>query len=172
MGTPFLVQNLIKLWNEKAPPEFSGVDLPFKRPSEEIKKIQDALKRNPNGDWWGRVISRLHDLPFVKGTNDRGGKITLDVMVRDAEKILDGKYGGGLGEGKAVPRLKAALKEADPFCAACKGTGVVENVSSGGTGTLKCAPRPPPGKTNLRPSGPLTAPPRPANSHPKEREGG
>jgi len=38
---------------------------------------------------------------------------------------------------------------------------------AGSTGTLKCAPRPPPNKVNQLLSGPLTAPPRPANGHPK-----
>jgi len=38
---------------------------------------------------------------------------------------------------------------------------------TGSTGTLKCAPKPPPGKINLRRTGPLTAPPRPAKGPPK-----
>lgn len=91
-GPSFSPQLLAELWNEKAPPELPKISLPFKRKPKDLDKIKDALKRNPEKEWWLRVILLLHDLPFVKGFNDRGWKITLDVMVRDAEKILDGKY--------------------------------------------------------------------------------
>jgi len=93
-GLSLSPQDLAKLWNEKAPPELCRVDLPFNRKRNDLEKIKDALKRNPDKEWWLRVILLLHDLPFVRGFNDRGWKMTLDVMVRDAEKILDGKYVG------------------------------------------------------------------------------
>ena len=91
---PFRVKGLAQLWNEKAPPELSRVDLPFTRKESDLNKIRDAVKRHPTKEWWERVILMLYNLPFVRGENDRGWKITLDVMVRDAEKILDGKYVG------------------------------------------------------------------------------
>jgi hypothetical protein len=40
---------------------------------------------------------------------------------------------------------------------------------AGSTGTLKCAPGPPPGKTNQLRTGPLTAPPRPAKGDPRQK---
>jgi len=91
---PFSHQDLAQLWNEKAPVELSRVTLPFSRKERDMKKIRDALKRHPEKEWWERVILILYNLPFVRGDNDRGWKITLDVMVRDAELILDGKYAG------------------------------------------------------------------------------
>jgi len=91
---PFRVKDLAQLWNEKAPPELSRVNLPFTRKESDLNKIRDAVKRHPTKEWWERVILMLYNLPFVRGENDRGWKITLDVMVRDAEKILDGKYVG------------------------------------------------------------------------------
>ena len=91
---------LAKIWNEKAPPECKKVSTPFTRKPKDLDKIKDALKRNPDPQWWERVILLLHSLPFVRGHNNRGWKITLDVMVRDAELILDGKYEGGSADGK------------------------------------------------------------------------
>lgn len=90
----FSKQDLAVLWNEKAPPELPRVNLPFTRKEKDMVKIRDALKRHPEKEWWERVILLLWELPFVRGTNDRGWKITLDVMVRDADLILDGKYAG------------------------------------------------------------------------------
>jgi len=43
---------------------------------------------------------------------------------------------------------------------------------AGDTGTPKSTPRPPPGKIKLRRTGPFTAPPRPANGHPRGKAGG
>ena len=40
---------------------------------------------------------------------------------------------------------------------------------AGDTGTLRCAPRPPPRKINLRRTGATTTPPRPAKGAPKEK---
>lgn len=97
---PFRPSNLAILWNEKAPPECKRVAIPFKRKPKDLDKIKDALKRNPDEQWWERIILLLHSLPFTRGHNKRGWKITLDVMVRDAELILDGKYEGGDNYGK------------------------------------------------------------------------
>jgi hypothetical protein len=91
--------DLAKLWNEKAPPECKRVALPFKRAKKDLDKIKDALKRNPDPQWWERIVLLLHNLPFVRGHNKRGWKITIDVLVRDAELILDGKYEGTYGKG-------------------------------------------------------------------------
>jgi hypothetical protein len=90
---------LAEIWNEKAPPECKRVSMPFKRKKADLDKIKDALKRNPDPAWWERVILLLHNLPFVRGHNKRGWKITIDVLVRDAELILDGKYEGTYGKG-------------------------------------------------------------------------
>jgi len=90
---------LAKIWNEKAPPECKRVSMPFKRKKADLEKIKDSLKRNPDPEWWERIVLLLHNLPFVRGHNRRGWKITLDVMVRDAELILDGKYEGTYGKG-------------------------------------------------------------------------
>jgi len=90
---------LAKIWNEKAPPECKKVSIPFTRKPKDLEKIKDALRRNPDPQWWERVVLLLHILPFVRGHNGRGWKITLDVMVRDAELILDGKYEGTYGKG-------------------------------------------------------------------------
>jgi len=106
-GLSFSPQKLAELWNDKAPPELRRVTLPFNRKPKDMEKIRDALKRNPGAEWWERVILLLHDLPFVRGQNDRSWKITLDVMVRDAEKILDGKYAGGKPAGKQAGRVAA-----------------------------------------------------------------
>lgn len=82
--------------------------MPFNRKPKDMEKIRDAIKRNPEVDWWERVVLSLYSLPFVKGINDRGWKMTLDVMVRDAEKILDGKYSGGK---PPQPKTWEAIKE-------------------------------------------------------------
>ncbi len=102
----FHVQDLARLWNDKAPPELSRVDMPFSRTEKDMVKIRNALKRHPTKDWWERVILFLWNLPFVRGDNDRLWKITLDVMVRDAEKILDGKYASGSRKPKGFQALQ------------------------------------------------------------------
>ena len=99
---------LADLWNTKAPPECPRVDLPFKRNDKDMAKIKNSLKRNPDPKWWERLIIELFNLPFVRGENDRGWVITLDVMVRDAEKIMDGKYSGGP---KRIPKSLEGLRE-------------------------------------------------------------
>lgn len=90
---------LAEIWNEKAPPECKRVSMPLKRKKADMDKIKDAVKRNPDSAWWERLILLLHNLPFVRGHNRRGWKITIDVLVRDAELILDGKYEGTYGKG-------------------------------------------------------------------------
>jgi hypothetical protein len=45
------------------------------------------------------------------------------------------------------------------------------NLPGGGTGNLRCTPRPPPNKVNLRRKGPLTAQPRAARGHPQGKGG-
>jgi hypothetical protein len=91
----FSVDDLAILWNEKRPPELSAVNLPLKRPAKDMTKIKDALKRNPEREWWERVVLRLHQSPHCRGNNDRGWKASFDFMVTHAEVILDGKYDGG-----------------------------------------------------------------------------
>jgi hypothetical protein len=91
-GNSFNVQFLAKLWNEIAPPELSRVNLPFKRPPKAMAKIKDALKRNPEPDWWVRAIQRIYDSPFLRG--EKGWKADIDFVAGKAEQILDGKYDG------------------------------------------------------------------------------
>lgn len=100
----FTVNDLAVLWNEKKPPELSAVNLPLKRPEKDMTKIKDALKRNPEREWWERVILRLHQSPHCRGNNDRGWKASFDFMVGRAEVILDGKYDGGTGPGGKTPQ--------------------------------------------------------------------
>jgi hypothetical protein len=90
----FSVDDLAVLWNDKRPPELSAVNLPLKRPAKDMTKIKDALKRNPEREWWERVVLRLHSSPHCRGNNDRGWKASFDFMVGRAEVILDGKYDG------------------------------------------------------------------------------
>lgn len=92
--TAFSVQDLAQIWNEKAPPELSRVNLPLKRQPRDLEKIKDALKRNPEQEWWERVIIKLFNSPHCRGMNDRGWKASFDFMVQRAEVILDGKYDG------------------------------------------------------------------------------
>jgi hypothetical protein len=101
----FRVKDLALLWNDKAPPELSRVAIPFTRKESDLNKIRDAVKRHPEREWWERIILLFYNLPFVRGDNDRGWKITLDVMVRDAEKILDGKYASGSRKPKGFQAL-------------------------------------------------------------------
>jgi len=103
--TKFSVQDLANLWNEKSPPDLPRVDIPFRRKPKDMEKIRDAVKRNPGREWWERVIDKLYGLPFVRGQNDRTWKISLDVVVRDAEKILDGKYASGKPQPKGLASL-------------------------------------------------------------------
>ena len=93
----FTVNDLAVLWNEIKPPELSSVNLPLKRPEKDMAKIKDVLKRNPEREWWERVILRLHQSPHCRGYNERGWKASFDFMVSRAEVILDGKYDGGKG---------------------------------------------------------------------------
>jgi hypothetical protein len=106
-------QNLAKLWNEKAPPELSRVNLPLQRKPKDMDKIKDALKRNPERAWWERVILRLFDSPHCRGMNDRGWKASFDFMVSHAEVILDGKYDGGGGPSNAPKGLPGLKKYAE-----------------------------------------------------------
>ena len=109
-GKPPSPQNLAKLWNEKAPPELSRVNLPLQRKPKDMDKIKDALKRNPERAWWERVIIRLFDSPHCRGMNDRGWKASFDFMVSHAEVILDGKYDGA-NSGMAEPKGFAGIRE-------------------------------------------------------------
>jgi len=102
----FTPQNLAVLWNEKAPPEMARVNLPFKRSPKAMEKIKDALKRNPDPEWWAGVIWRMFNSPFLRG--EKGWKADLDFMVRKAEEIVDGKYDGGK---PAQPKSWGALAE-------------------------------------------------------------
>lgn len=108
-GKSFSPQKLAKLWNEIAPPELSRVEIPFSRNDRDMEKIRTVLKRHPEKEWWEKVIFKLFDLPFVRGINDRGWKLTLDVMVRDAEKILDGKYASK--NSKEIPKSLDGLRD-------------------------------------------------------------
>ena len=103
---PFSPQNLAELWNEKAPPEMARVNLPFKRSPKAMEKIKDALKRNPDPEWWVKVIQRIFSSPFLRG--EKGWKADLDFMVRKAEEIVDGKYDGGKS---GQPKSWGALAE-------------------------------------------------------------
>ena len=77
---------------------------------KDMEKIKDALKRNPEREWWGKVILRLFDSPHCRGKNDRGWKASFDFMVSNAEVILDGKYDGGKGQSAMLDRRTAAQK--------------------------------------------------------------
>ncbi len=105
--TAFSVQDLAGLWNEKAPPELARVNLPFKRPAKDMSKVKDALKRNPDKQWWERVIAKLYESPYCRG-QIKAWKANFDFMVSHAEVILDGKYDGG---GRAIPKSMEGLKD-------------------------------------------------------------
>jgi hypothetical protein len=104
------VNDLAVLWNDKRPPELAAVNLPFKRPPKELTKLKAALKRNPDRDWWLRVVAKIRESPFLLGANKRGWKASFDFMVDRAEVILDGKYDGG-GRGGSQPGLTAFFKK-------------------------------------------------------------
>lgn len=104
----FSVQDLAILWNEAASPELAKVHLPFKRPPKAMTKMRDAVKRNPDRDWWLRVVAKTRESPFLLGVNDRGWKASIDFMIENAEVILDGKYDGGK---PSQPKGWGALKE-------------------------------------------------------------
>jgi hypothetical protein len=104
----FSVQDLAILWNENAPPELPKVHMPFKRPPKAMAKLRDAVNRNPDRDWWLRVVAKTRDSPFLLGVNDRGWKASIDFVVENSEVILDGKYDGGK---KVQPKGWEALKE-------------------------------------------------------------
>ena len=99
-------QELAVLWNEEAPPELARVNLPFNRAPKAMEQIKDAIERNPEKDWWSRVITRMFDSPFLRGESDGGWKANIDFMVKKAEEILDGKYDGG-GRGQRAPEPKS-----------------------------------------------------------------
>lgn len=107
----FSVQNLAVLWNEMAPVELAKANLPFKRSPKVMTQIQDALKRNPEREWWEKVIFKMHQSPFLRGMNDRGWKANIDFMVKKAEEILDGKYDEGPGpEPKGYKGLREYMR--------------------------------------------------------------
>lgn len=110
----FTVNDLALLWNEKKPPELASVHLPLKRPDKDMGKIKDALKRNPEREWWEQVVVRLQQSPHCRGNNDRGWKASFDFMVTRAEVILDGKYDGGGGRICTQPGIEAWLRESEP----------------------------------------------------------
>jgi hypothetical protein len=107
----FSVQYLAVLWNEVAPPELAKVNLPFKRPPKDMAQVNDALKRNPEPEWWEKVILKMHESPFLRGKNDRGWKANIDFMVKKAEEILDGKYDGTRQEPRGYGGIRDWLTE-------------------------------------------------------------
>jgi hypothetical protein len=102
--SPFSVQELAILWNETAPPELARVNLPFQRQPRQMRKFQDALKRNKKKEWWQKVIHAIHNSPFLIGANKNRWKAHFDFMVLNAEEILDGKYEQGSG-----PELRSLM---------------------------------------------------------------
>lgn len=90
----FSVQDLAKLWNDKAPHELSRVNLPFKRQEKRLKPINKAIKRNPDPLWWESVLKRISQSSFLMGKKGEW-KASFDFVVDHAEEIIDGKYDNG-----------------------------------------------------------------------------
>ena len=71
-----------------------------------MEKIKDALKRNPEPEWWAGVIQRMFNSSFLRG--EKGWKADLDFMVGKAEEIVDGKYDG---VGRPIPKSLEGLRD-------------------------------------------------------------
>lgn len=105
----FSLENLAKLWNEKAPNPLARVHTPFKRSPTKLKKLASTLNRNPQREFWVDVFTILPTRPFLLGVNDRGWRATFDFVVEHAEEIIDGKYAGTKQEGMTLERAAGPM---------------------------------------------------------------